>query len=122
MSRLAPVGAGLFAFKDLRLSTVSEQKPKENRPHLFKKGQSGNPGGRPKVAMAWKERCRKFLEEDGGWEQLVKIAKGQVPLTDPMPALKLMAEYAYGKPQQHVDVTSQGEQIKAYVGVDLDRV
>lgn len=37
-------------------------------------------------------------------------------------ALKLMAEYAYGKPQQHVDVTSQGETIKAYVGIDLDRI
>ncbi len=37
-------------------------------------------------------------------------------------ALKVLAEYAYGKPQQHVDVTSQGETIKAYVGVDLGSV
>jgi hypothetical protein len=33
-----------------------------------------------------------------------------------------MADHTYGKPQQHVDVTSQGDQIKAYVGVELDRV
>lgn len=87
----------------------------------FQKGVSGNPGGRPKQAVGWKLRCQAFLEREGGWEHLVKIAQGKTE-SDPMQALKLMAEYAYGKPQQHVDVTSQGETIKAYVGVEIDRV
>jgi HEAT repeat protein len=37
-------------------------------------------------------------------------------------AIRDVLDRALGKPQQHVDVTSQGEQIKAYVGVDLDKV
>lgn len=100
----------------------SEQKPKQ-RDHLFKKGQSGNPGGRPKVALAWKERCRKFLEEDGGWDQLAMIAHGLVEGEPSIQALKLMAEYAYGKPQQHVDVTSQGQGfVKRVRAEDYDAV
>lgn len=55
-----------------------------------------------------------------GAARLIQMAEGEGE--DCRFALKLLAEYAYGKPQQHVDVTSQGEQIKAYVGVDLDKV
>ena len=105
------------------MPTKRSEQPAKQRGRPFEPGKSGNPGGRPKVALAWKERCRLFLEEQGGWEQLVKIAEGKLAdIADPMQALKLMAEYAYGKPQQHVDLTSQGEQIKAYVGVDLEKV
>lgn len=99
----------------------TDQEPKQIRGR-FQKGQSGNPGGRPKVALAWKERCRAFLEDQGGWERLVSMATSPVEGGDAFPALKLMCEYAYGKPQQHVDVTSQGERFKAYVGVDVDRI
>ena len=37
-------------------------------------------------------------------------------------AVRMIVEYAYGKPQQHMDITTLGETIKAYVGVDLERV
>jgi hypothetical protein len=37
-------------------------------------------------------------------------------------AVRDILDRGLGKPQQHVDVTSQGEQIKAYVGVQLDKV
>ncbi len=74
------------------------------------------------MALAWKDRCRAFLEDEGGWERLVKVASAPDHI-DALPALKLMAEYAYGKPQQHVDVTTQGGPLfKAYVSVDTDRV
>jgi hypothetical protein len=102
--------------------TSSEQEHKQKARGRFQKGQSGNPGGRPKVALAWKERCRTFLEDEGGWEKLVAIAQNNVIDCDPMQALKLMCEYAYGKPQQYVDVTTKGEPFKVYVGVDTDRV
>lgn len=80
------------------------------------KGASGNPGGRPKEYRAFKERCSEFMDAEG-FELLTTMARQPNEF-----ALRLMAEYAYGKPQQHVDVTSQGETIKAYVGVDLEKV
>lgn len=55
-----------------------------------------------------------------GIKRLISMAEGEGE--DCRFALRLLAEYAYGKPQQHVDVTSQGETIKAYVGVELDKV
>jgi hypothetical protein len=54
------------------------------------------------VALAWKERCRLHLEEKGGWERLVRMAKSSTSASA-LPALKLMAEYAYGKPTQPVE-------------------
>lgn len=85
----------------------------------FKKGQSGNPGGRPKGHGEFREVARTFMDAKGV-TTLISMASDEGE--DRRFALKVLAEYAYGKPQQHVDVTSQGEQIKAYVGVDLERV
>ena len=77
---------------------------------------SGNPAGRPPEYRAFKERCQQFMDSEG-FDLLTTMARQRNEF-----ALRLMAEYGFGRPQQHVDVTSQGEQIKAYVGVDLDRV
>lgn len=54
------------------------------------------------MAQTWKERCREFMESDGGWDRLVRIARA-VDAIDAMPALKLITEYAYGKPTQAVE-------------------
>lgn len=39
------------------------QEQSNNKPWLFKKGQSGNPGGRPKGSISMKEYARKYLLE-----------------------------------------------------------
>lgn len=39
------------------------QEQVNNRPWLFKKGVSGNPGGRPKGSKSLKERAREYLRD-----------------------------------------------------------
>ena len=99
----------------------SEQKPKQI-PGRFVKGQSGNPGGRPHVALLWKERCRRFLDDEGGWDQLLALTRTPGEPATSLAALKVIVEYAHGRPNQHVDVSASGPLIKAYIGVDLDRI
>ena len=103
-------------------SRHSEHRPTSENLKPFVKGQSGNPGGRPKVAAEFRERAQHIMDQEG-FDILVNMARAKTPESeDRRYALTKLIEYAYGKPQQHVDVTSQGEQIKAYVGVELDRV
>jgi len=77
----------------------------------FKAGQSGNPGGRPKMAEVFKKNCREFMDEEG-WQELKNIAVA-TKHRDKFKALELIAAYAFGKPRQDVDVNStEGIKIK----------
>lgn len=84
-------------------------------------------GGRPAEYREFRERAREFMDREG-LTLLVELARR--PNTDQAFALKLLAEYGFGKPQAHVDVTTggvgmyeQGGEIKAYgSSLDLDRV
>jgi hypothetical protein len=83
------------------------KKPVPPQGQRFKKGQSGNPGGRPKQFAGFKAACREFIERqrDGGWAYLERIARRQskgVTVRDQLFALRMMAEYAYGKPAQPI--------------------
>ena len=42
-------------------TNISEEKQKNDRPWLFKKGQSGNPSGRPKGSKTLKTRTAEYL-------------------------------------------------------------
>jgi len=42
----------------------TDKTDKEQKPWLFKKGQSGNPNGRPKGSISIKDKIRKRLEEN----------------------------------------------------------
>ena len=80
------------------------------------KGTVANPHGRPKEYRGFREQAKAFMETEG-IVILLDMARDHDGF-----AVKLLAEYAYGKPQQHMDITTLGETIKAYVGVDLERV
>jgi len=71
----------------------------------WKKGQSGNPGGRPKIAKEFKEKCREFMAEDG-WDKLVNIATDKKH-RDHFRALELIMGYSYGKPKQGLELTGE---------------
>lgn len=70
----------------------------------FVKGKSGNPGGRPKLAEEFKERCRKLVDSHviDFWEEEVKTRGANAAK-----ASELLAAYAYGKPTQAVEVAGK---------------
>lgn len=84
----------------------------------FVKGQSGNPAGRPKGSGDVRAWAHSVFQEHGR-ESLTREMKNHGPRW--FQAVELVMAYAYGKPQQFLDLTSAGEQlVKAYVGIDLD--
>lgn len=71
----------------------------------FRKGKSGNPGGRAKVALEFRLTCRVLTDElvIKRWEAEVR-KKGP----DWVACSKLLAQYGYGKPATEVRVTALG--------------
>ena len=67
----------------------------------FKKGKSGNPGGRPRKPdntekmgkLAWDKACAMLEDPDLRPDQRFQVCK-------------FVVEFAYGKPQQSVDVVA----------------
>lgn len=70
----------------------------------FKKGKSGNPGGRPAVAKEFREKCREFMETEG-WVKLFSLAQKEGK--EQRYALELVCAYAYGRPRQGVELTGE---------------
>lgn len=66
----------------------------------FKKGQSGNPNGRPKVAEEFREGCRRILDA-----KVLKRWEREIDEDGPdwVKASELIAGYAVGKPSQAVE-------------------
>jgi hypothetical protein len=86
-----------------REKTRHAEQRRRGRP--FQPGQSGNPGGRPKGFASFREQARRFLEEEGGHALLIRLAKQRKSLHTAAFALRLLVEYAYGRPPQPVQMT-----------------
>ena len=74
-----------------------------NRPWLYKKGQSGNPKGRPKGTFSLKTYVRKKLESMTDEEREVFLEGIDK---------KVLWEMAEGKAETKMDVTSDGKPIQ----------
>ena|SRR5438034_598925 len=88
-------------------NTPKTPAPKRVLPKGFipwKPGQSGNPGGRPKEAKAFREWCQRYMAERG-MESLTVLADVAKDERVRVAALRLISEYAYGKAPQPIEGT-----------------
>ena len=74
----------------------------KNRSHLFQKGVSGNPGGRPKGTKSLKTRAREYLEGLSD-EQAIEYFEGLNKID--------VWKMAEGNPATATDITSGGKPI-----------
>lgn len=81
-------------------------KPENIIPHKFKKGQSGNPNGRPRKLPALDKLMADVLgeEKDGitAGEAILKALRAKATKGD-VRAAEVLLDRAYGKPKQTVD-------------------
>lgn len=73
----------------------------------FKKGQSGNPGGRPKGELALREAARKHCPE--AIRRIAEIMRSSTDERVVIHAAEVLLERGYGKPVQAVAVSGDGE-------------
>jgi hypothetical protein len=78
------------------------QEQNNNRPWLYKKGQSGNPGGRPKGSISMKEWVKRKLSKMTSKEREVFL--------EGMPK-EVIWKMGEGNPETKSDFTSKGESI-----------
>lgn len=94
---------------------MANPKPNQNNLKKFKKGQSGNPNGRPPVLPELKEVIERVLndEKDGitALDAVIMALHRKAVKGDTIAARELLDRY-YGKPKQSVDVTTDGEKIQ----------
>ena len=76
--------------------------PRNLQPHVYKKGQSGNPSGRPVGSVSLKEYAKRMLQQMTP-EEREEYMEG-------LPK-QFIWEMAEGKPENKTDITTKGEAI-----------
>lgn len=97
---------------------------KDIQKHKFKKGESGNPAGRPKgaknrstIARHWLEVQEKIknpitnLIEPLTQEDIITLAQIKKARNGDSNAYKALMDSGYGSPNQNMDITTQGDKI-----------
>jgi len=87
---------------------------KNLRPHWFKKGESGNPGGRPKNIPEIKKLLAEVLGEEDGLNMALEILKviRKKALDGDIRAAEVLLDRAYGRATTNIEVNSEGITIK----------
>jgi hypothetical protein len=82
------------------------------------KGQSGNPAGRARIVVGFRDRCRLWADKEG-WTVLQEIAAERHG-RDRMRAVELLFAYGYGRPVQPMsgDVDPEAAPLRVTVVFD----
>ena len=96
---------------------MSESRPKRKTPRTaFKKGQSGNPGGRPKTVHEVRELARKYTKD--AIKTLVSIMRDpNEKSTARVRAAEAILDRGHGRPQQQVDMNVSTDLVSLLVGL-----
>lgn len=107
-------------------------KPEDN-PKPFKKGQSGNPNGRPKgsrnrstVAKQWLEVAQKIKNPITGADEtleqqdIITLALIKKAREGDVSAYRELMDSAYGKAIQQTDITSNGQTVNIPITAWVD--
>lgn len=82
---------------------MAENKAKSTKTHGFQPGQSGNPGGRPKMPEEFKELAKKYSLP--ALKVAISIMENpKEKASDRLRAVELIQDRAYGKPKQDVGI------------------
>lgn len=103
-------------------STVPSEKALEAlRAHQWKKGQTGNPGGRPKgLASSIREATRDGAELK---EILLEVARSKDHRNDRLRAVELLLQRGWGKaPEIQLTGELSDEHVEALTGVDVSEL
>ena len=110
-------------------SKKSKSKALRNPDGTFVKGQSGNPGGRPRGLMRWaREQAEVILKEKGpdgdAFRIMGNILHGQYMATpsDRIAAFRHLADRALGKPLSYVEITGADEEPLAGPTIDVTKL
>ena len=95
-------------------------KPENIIPHKYKKGQSGNPKGRPPLRDI-KEVLKDLLSQEKNQTQLIDGLMSVVvnkALKGDLKAVEMLLSYTYGKPTQKTEISgAEGEKIDFTINV-----
>jgi len=86
----------------------------------FKKGQSGNPKGRPKKGYSITEWFREMLNNQPEVKESIGQSIVKKAIEGDAAAQRLVWQYMDGMPQQNIDHTSKGESIVINVTSYID--